>query len=193
MTDIDALLDEIYRLGLENDARETERTRKMLNLEPLTAALLDILVRSTQRRCLLEIGTSNGYSTIWLTRAVGPHGRVTSVELDPAKQAQAQVNLVRAGLHERVDLVLGNATEAIPGLAGPFDLVFFDADRRSASRQLELVLPLLTPDVFLLHDNALSHPDEIAAYLAAVRVLPGVTHLVLPVGKGLSLAYRAAT
>ncbi len=69
---------------------------------------------------------------------------------------------------------------------------FFDADRLSAPSQLALLLPKLTADVFLLADNALSHPLEIAAYLSAVQALPQFDHLVIPIGKGLSIAYRQA-
>lgn len=190
--DLDTFLAELYRQGVENDERVDDRARKMLNLEPDTARLIDILIRSGDRRQVLEIGTSNGYSTIWLARAVGPEGRVLSVEVNPAKQDQAESNLRRAGLRERVDLVLGSAADVLPNLAGPFDLVFFDADRRSAAQQLQMVLPHMKPDVLLLHDNALSHPDEIADYLAAVDSLPDFDHVIVPVGKGLSLAYRGA-
>ncbi len=75
-------------------------------------------------------------------------------------------------------------------MAGPVDLVLFDADRVSAPRQLALLLPKLSPRVTVMHDNALSNPGELAAYLAAVAALPGFVHTVVPVGKGLSVASR---
>jgi predicted O-methyltransferase YrrM len=93
-------------------------------------------------------------------------------------------------VRERVDLVLGDATDVAEDLAGPFDLVFFDADRISAPSQLELLLPKLVPDAMLLADNVLSHPEEIAGYLTALEGLDEFDRLVVPVGKGLSLAYR---
>ncbi|HEX6780169.1 MAG TPA: hypothetical protein VF099_18305 [Ktedonobacterales bacterium] len=77
-------------------------------------------------------------------------------------------------------------------MSGPFDGVFFDADRLSAPAQLSLLLPKLTPDALLLADNALSHPEEIAGYLAAVTARSDFDHLVISVGKGLSVAYRSA-
>jgi predicted O-methyltransferase YrrM len=141
----------------------------------------------------LEIGTSNGFSTIWLAwaaREVG--GRVTSIERDPWKRELADANLQRAGLRDTVDLVAGGAAEAVARLPGPFDFVFFDADRRHAPAHLERLLPKLTADAVLAADNALSHPTEIADYVAAIEALPSFDHLVLPVGKGLSLAYRSA-
>src|SRR5215831_15643495 len=138
-----------------------------------------------RRTRVLEIGTSNGYSTIWLAWAVrDAGGTVTSVERDAGRQAEAADNLRRAGLLDSVRLVQGDATRVIAGLAGPFDCVFFDADRVSAPEQLRLLLPRLTTDVLLLADNVHSHPAEIAGYLAAVEALPGFERVVVPVGKG---------
>ena len=67
---LEELLSQMERFGVENDEREIDRKRKMLNLEPATAELLHILVRATHRHSILEIGTSNGYSTIWLAHAM---------------------------------------------------------------------------------------------------------------------------
>jgi predicted O-methyltransferase YrrM len=192
-TDIRAFLTELYEMGQQNDAREQERSKKMLNLEPETARFLNILVRSSRRTRLLEIGTSNGYSTIWLAWAASiTGGRVISIDRDAHKQALADANLRRVGLREVVDLVCGDATEIVAGLPGPFDCVFFDADRSSAPAQLALLLPKLSADVLILADNALSHPNEIAAYLRALEALPQFDRVIVPTGKGLSVAYRSA-
>lgn len=194
MTDSEmrAFLHELYESGQENDAREQERSKKMLNLEPDTAQLLRILLGSSKRTRLLEIGTSNGYSTIWLAWTVAAHGgRVVSIDHSAEKQKLADTNLRRAGLREVVDLRCGDATEIVESLPGPFDCVFFDADRYSAPAQLHALLPKLTPDVLLLADNVLSHPGEIASYLQALEALPDFERVVVPVGKGLSVAYRA--
>jgi predicted O-methyltransferase YrrM len=67
--------------------------------------------------------------------------------------------------------------------------VFFDADRVSAPKQLEVLLPKLSLPALLLADNAISHPDQIAAYLARVEEIEHVSHAIIPVGKGLSVAY----
>ena len=190
-TDLRGLLAELHERGQEHDSRQERHDDKLRNLEPETASLLSILVRGGGRTRLLEIGTSNGYSTIWLAwaaRATG--GRVTSVELDRGRQGMADENLRRAGLRDVVDLELGDATEVVGDPPGPFDLVFFDADRVSAPAQLELLVPKLAPDVMILADNVLSHPQEVAGYLEALEELPGFDCLVVPVGKGLSIAYR---
>ncbi len=190
--DIRAFLIELYETGQQNDAHEQERSKKMLNLEPETAQFLHILLRSSRRTRLLEIGTSNGYSTIWLAWAMAlTGGRVVSIDRDADKQALADANLRRVGLREVVDLRCGDATAIVADLPGPFDCVFFDADRYSATAQLSLLMTKLLPDVLLLADNVLSHPTEIAAYLRALEALPDFERVVLPVGKGLSVAYRS--
>jgi predicted O-methyltransferase YrrM len=119
------LLSELQVWGQEHDAHQTEHGRKMLNLEPDTAQLLSIFVQNGQHKRLLEVGTSNGYSTMWLAWAAQQtEGRVISIEHDAAKQAMAAANLQRAGLSEMVTLCLGDATEVLSELTGPFDFVF---------------------------------------------------------------------
>jgi len=179
--DIRAFLMELYASGKQNDDQEQERSKKMLNLEPDTAHFLHILMRSTRRMNLLEIGTSNGYSTIWLAWAASTNGgHVISIDRDQRKQALADANLRRVGLREVVELQYGDATEIVAGLPGPFDCVFFDADRYSAPAQLTLLVPKLASDVLLLADNVLSHPDEIAGYLKALEALPNSTVSFFP-------------
>lgn len=187
------LLAELERQGTENDARETDRARKMLNLEAETAQLLSILARNSGAKRVLEIGTSNGYSTIWLAAAVAETGgHVISIERSAEKQAMARENLERAGLSGHVGLILGEATAVVRELAGPLDFVFFDADRLSAPEQVKLLAAKLAPRALIAADNVLSHPQEIAGYLKTVANLQGFDHVVVPMGKGLSIAYRGA-
>jgi len=191
-----AVLDELEAWGAQNDRVETDRSRKMLNLEPETAQLVRALVAPRQAQRILEIGTSNGYSTIWLAASLAPGGRVISLDRNAAKTALAKTNLEKAGLADRVELLTGDATEIVAKLAAeldaPFDVVFFDADRFSAPQQLAILLPKLVPAALLLADNALSHPEEIAGYLAAIGKLTDFERAVVPVGKGLSVAFRVA-
>ncbi|HEU0026648.1 MAG TPA: class I SAM-dependent methyltransferase [Ktedonobacterales bacterium] len=191
-TALQALLGRLESEGQRHDQGEPEHDRRMLNLERATAEVLALWIRSSHRRSVLEIGTSNGYSTLWLAWAVQPAGgRVTSIDRSAAKHALADANLREAGLRDVVELAWGEGAEVIARLDGPFDAVFFDADRYSAPAQLELLMPKLAPDVLLFADNARSHPQEIAGYLAAVKALSGFVNTIIPVGKGLSVAYRA--
>jgi predicted O-methyltransferase YrrM len=187
------LLHELEEFGKAHDAREPRHARRMLNLEPDTAELMSILARSSRARRVLEIGTSNGYSTLWLAASIVPRGGlVTTIDRSAEKQQMARENLARVGLLKCVDFRCGEATEVISMLGGPFDFVLFDADRTSATAQLDRLLPKLAPAAVLLADNVLSHPVEIADYLAAIENIPHLQHAVVPVGKGLSVAFRWA-
>ncbi len=184
------LLQRLEAEGLKHDSAETEHSRKLLNLEPATAGVVAMLLQIAGTRKVLEIGTSNGYSTIWLAATIGPlGGRVTSIDKDPRKHALARENLAAVDLLRYVDLRLGDATEIAARLTGPFDCLFFDADRISAPKQLELLLPKLALPGLLLADNAISHPDQIAGYLARIEEIQRISHTIIPVGKGLSVAY----
>jgi len=185
------LLRELEEKGRENDARMSERPRMMLNLDPRSAQLLSILVRAGGVTRAVEIGTSNGYSTIWIAWSIAPAGgRIVSVDRNPDKHVLARENLSRANLLDRVELRTGDAAEIVRQLSGPFDLVFLDADRRKFPEIVHILLPRLAPKVLLIADNVLSHPEEIAEYLKLVSGLPDFLHTTVPVGKGLSIAYR---
>ncbi len=188
---LSALLDELFRFGDDNDARETERPRRMLNITPATGRLLSILIRSSRATRILEVGTSNAYSTIWLAdaaRATG--GRVVTLEADPGKIVLAGENLRRAGCEDQVQIVPGRAAETLPTLSGPFDFVFLDADRASYLTYFELVLPKVVSGGLIVADNVTSHPDELAAYLARVKSHPSLFSVTVPVGKGEEISYK---
>jgi len=188
------LLDEIEAFGRGQDDAQSYHSKKMLNLEAATARLLHFILRSSRRRKVLEIGTSNAYSTIWIAAAVAPAGgEVISIDRNADKHALARANIEKAGLSQHVTLVTGAALEVIPLLAGPLDAVFFDADRITAGTELNLLLPKLSNNVIVAADNVTSHPQEIAGYLEAVRALPDFAEFTVPVGKGLSIAYRTGT
>jgi len=187
-----AVLRELAEAGAAHDAATERREEKCLNLEWPTAEALYLAVRLAKRRRVLEIGTSNGFSAIWLASALESlgAGELISIERNPEKRAEARANLDKAGLAGRVTLFQGEATPLVAALEGVFDCVFFDADRVSAPEQLALLMPRLTPDALLLADNALSHPGEIAGYLAAVEASGEFDTTILPVGKGLHVAVR---
>jgi predicted O-methyltransferase YrrM len=185
------LLREIETHGRENDSRVSDRPRMMLNLEPSSAELLSILVRASGVARGLEVGTSNAYSTIWLAWSLAPvGGKLISIDRNPDKHVLARDNLRRAGLQEHVELRTGNAAEIVQQLAGTFDMVFLDADRRMFPEILHIIMPKLAPKALVIADNVLSHPEEIAEYLKLISSIEDFQHTVVPVGKGLSIAFR---
>ena len=188
-----ALLEDLWQAGDDNDARETERPRRMLNITPDTGRLLWILVRALRATRILEVGTSNAYSTIWLAdaaRATG--GRVVTLERDPNKVRLARENLGRAGVAAWVEVREGPAAETLAALPGPFDLVFLDADRGSYRTYLELAVPRLVPGGLLVADNVVSHRSELEDFLTRVKAHPGLMSVTVPVGKGEEIAFKLA-
>jgi predicted O-methyltransferase YrrM len=124
-------------------------------------------------------------------REIRGSSSLVTIERDSAKALMAKQNFERASFEASIDLRVGSATEIVKKLTGPFDCVFFDADRVSAPEQLQLLLPKLTDDVLLLADNALSHPEEIEGYIRMFDQLPDFTTSVVRIGKGLHVAYRS--
>ena len=94
-----------------------------IDVSPLQGKLLHILARLAGARRILEIGTLGGYSTIWLARALPEDGRLVSLESDPRHAEVARTNIARAGLGDRVEVIVGAALDTLPELEGPFDLV----------------------------------------------------------------------
>jgi len=185
------LLEELAAFGQENDARETDRERRMLNITPETGRLLAILVRVMGARQILEIGTSNGYSTTWLAwaaRTTGGH--VITVERSASKLAPARANLDRAGLTPMVSVREGRALDVLAGLSDPFDLIFLDADRESYLAYLHRLLPLLRTGGLLVTDNVVSHAHELGEFLAQIRGDAALESVTLPVGNGEELTYK---
>jgi predicted O-methyltransferase YrrM len=129
----------------------------LINVAPNQGKLLYLLARAIGARSILEIGTLGGYSTIWLARAMGPGGRLITLEIDPAHAAVARANIERAGLADAVEVRVGPALDTLPQLAdsdvGPFDLVFIDADKVSTPDYLAWALRLTKPGSLIIIDN----------------------------------------
>jgi len=187
-----ALLDELHASGVEHDAGKPDRLDRLRNLEPDTGRLLALLVRATGSRAVLELGTSNGYSTLWLAdsaRAVG--GRVVSVELDPGRSSQAARNLDRAGLRPVVELRVQDAADALkdsPDAA--WDMIFLDAERPAYPGYWPDLVRTLKPGGLLAVDNVISHADQLREFRALVSADPRVTEALAPTGAGALLVIR---
>ncbi|HVX55985.1 O-methyltransferase [Nocardioides sp.] len=165
----------VDRLVNEDDAlvaaRESSARTVMpqADVSPTQGAFLSVVARIAGARRVLEFGTLAGYSTIWLARAVGPAGRVVTFEIDPATAVVAEENLRRAGVADRVELVVGPALESVRALVEasvePFDLVFIDADKPSNPAYLEAAVALSRPGTVIIGDNvvrngAVADPDS---------------------------------
>ena len=124
-----------------------------INVAPNQGKLLMLLAKIAGARRILEIGTLGGYSTIWLARALPADGRLVSLEYSPHHAQVARGNLARAGFGEQVEVRVGPALETLPGLEGPFDFVFIDADKETYPDYLLWSLKLARPGAVIVADN----------------------------------------
>jgi predicted O-methyltransferase YrrM len=127
----------------------------LISVTPSQGKLLYLLARFGQARNVLEIGTLAGYSTIWLARAVGPSGKVITLEYDPKHAQVARENFARAGVSDIVDIRVGKALETLPDVvpSAPFDLIFIDADKPAVPEYFQWALRLSRPGTLILVDN----------------------------------------
>jgi predicted O-methyltransferase YrrM len=138
-----------------------------IDVSPLLGKFLHVLVKMTQARRVLEIGLLGGYSTIWMARALPRGGRIISLEFAPRHAQIARSNLRRAGVLRRVEIRVGPALASLPILkaegAGPFDLIFIDADKVNNPRYLEWALKLSRRGTVIVVDNVARHGNVIEA------------------------------
>jgi predicted O-methyltransferase YrrM len=193
MTDsLENLLTELEQFGMTNDGSTSARPRKMLNITRDTGEFLAVLVRAAVARRVLEIGTSNGYSTLWLAsaaRAIG--GSVTTVEISQYKIDLAANNFARSGLASWILQIHDDAGRLLESLAdSAFDLIFLDSERPEYPGWWPKLRRVLRPGGLLVVDNATSHPTEVAPFFALVRADSEFVTSLVSVGNGEFLAVR---
>jgi len=188
------LKNELARFGAENDAHETERARRMLNITPDTGEFLSVLVRFGNARRVLEIGTSNGYSTLWIAEAAAAiDGHVTTLEYAADKVAMARDAFARSGLADRITLVHGDAGQWLAQAAdASIDLLFLDSDREQYAGWWPQLRRVLRRGGLLVVDNATSHAAQMEPLRALLDADQDFGTSLVPVGNGELLAVRNA-
>jgi predicted O-methyltransferase YrrM len=188
------LLAELERFSKDNDRTIDERPRRMLNITRETGEFLSVLVRATNAQRVLEIGTSNGYSTIWLADAAHAiSGNVCTVELSELKIALATKNFACSGLSSVITQVHNDAGRVLTDTESEaFDLIFLDSERLEYTGWWPDIKRVLRRGGLLVVDNAISHLDEMAPLVTLVKADPEFTTCLVPVGNGEFLATRSA-
>jgi predicted O-methyltransferase YrrM len=187
------LLTELEQFGVTNDGSTSERPRKMLNITRDTGEFLVVLVKAAQARRVLEIGTSNGYSTLWLASAARDvKGSVTTVEKSRYKIDLATNNFARSGVASYISQVHEDAGRVLERSAdGAFDFIFLDSERAEYPAWWPNLKRVLRPGGLLVVDNATSHPTELAPFVTLVKADGEFATSLVPVGNGEFLAVRA--
>lgn len=179
------------------DAGERERgaprSERLRQISPEVGRFLHTVALARRPRTIVEIGTSGGYSTIWLSLAARTAGAsVTTLELDPKKVAAATANLRAAGLDGVATVIEGDAAAYLRAQREPVDFFFLDAEKEDYLGYLELIVPLLAPAGVLVADNLLSHANDLAAFRERALGDERLSGLVVPIGRGELFAVRIA-
>jgi predicted O-methyltransferase YrrM len=179
--------------------RETPRAQAMnrrdewlLAVGPATGSLLNLLAREASSRAIVEIGTSYGYSTVWLAEAARANaGKVVTLEIHAGKAQYAREQLAKAGLTAYVDIQVGDAQATLAALSGPFDFVLLDLWKDLYVPCFDLFYPKLASGALIVADNML-YPETYRAdalkYRQHVRAARGMSSVLLPVGSGIEVS-----
>ena len=173
----------------QRDARDrhdgTPNLKRLRQVPAETGMLLALLAAAAPRGPVVEIGTSAGYSALWLVQACQQRGdKLVTYELLPEKAELARETFARAKVEDRVELVNGDARSKLKDY-DEIAFCFLDAEKEMYAELYALVVPRLLPGGLLVADNVISHRDELQDFVKTARKDKTVDAAVLPVGKGL--------
>lgn len=184
--EIEKLKRQLEQSGEEHDRVEMDHSKRMLNITRETGEFLSLMIRSTKAKEVLEIGTSNGYSTLWLAEATRrTEGHVTTLERSEKKLALAVENVAAAKLESLIDLIGGDAGHFLEiAEAETYDLIFLDSDRSSYVGWWKHLKSCLRPGGLIVVDNAISHAHEMEEFQQLLRDDSELSTSLVPIGKG---------
>jgi predicted O-methyltransferase YrrM len=169
--------------------RDGGQDQRMRAVGPQTGQLLNILARSLDAPIILELGTSFGYSGIWLAEAArASGGHLITMELHAYKSAFARDMAQNAGLADHIDFQVGDAVEMIRALPDGIDFVLVDLWKDLYVPCLEAFFPKLNPGAVIVADNIRTDRSDVMDYVQAIRAKPGMTSVMLPVGQGIEIS-----
>ncbi|MGV1757116.1 O-methyltransferase [Rhizobium sp. A22-96] len=170
--------------------RDGGQDRRLRAVGPETGRFINILAKSLKAPTILELGTSFGYSGIWLAEAArASGGKLISMELHAYKTEFAREMAGKAGLSEHIDFQIGDAVEMIKALPSGVDFILVDLWKDLYIPCLEAFYPKLNPGAIIVADNMFMPGNEdVKRYGEAVRAKPGITSVLLPVGSGIEVS-----
>ena len=177
------LLQELHQFGSSHN---------MLNVPPQDGRLLQMLVRMRGAKSVLEVGTSNGVSTIWMALALRETGgKLTTLEIDPEKVKLAGANFRKAGVEDLITIIEGDARQSLAGLKGDYDLVFIDAAKEQYKQYLDTIYPHIPHGGVIVAHNAVRLAESMRDYLDYVLDTEGLNTVILQTGEdGVALTYK---
>ena len=176
-----------------NGRSQIEPSKKMLAITNDTGMFFHIVLKAINAKRVLEVGTSTGFSTLWLADAVGRSGRVVTIENDASKVARARKNFEAAGVDKIIEVQQGIALDVLRKLKGRFDFVLLDADKENIIKYFDLILPLVRVGGIIAADNMLFPPPyrrTMRRYARHVQSNPSVQSVTVPIGMGEEITIR---
>lgn len=174
---------------------ELEKTQKdFWNIPRKTGILLNTFIKMMGAKSVLEIGTSNGYSGLWLAKALKETGgRLTTIEYYDKRQSIAIENFKNCGVMDIVRPLQGSACDIIESFDEneKFDFVFIDANKREYVKYFELIKSHLTPKAMIVADNIISHAEKVQTFIEAVDADKDFQYTIVEVPGGILTAYRS--
>jgi len=184
-----ATLERLYREDAAQRAASLPSSQRTRNIDRESGRFISMLARTMGATTVLEIGSSNAVSTIWFGLAMtATGGFVTGTELIPERAAAANRNIAEAGLAHVGTVIVGDARETVSTLAGPFDIVFIDAEKDDYPSHFAAILPLVRPGGVILSDNVVSH--DLSAYQRMLRDQDDVDTVTIPIERGIEFTVK---
>ena len=186
-------MQELHQSFIKFDALQKDRIQRYRNIEPDSALFLAMQVRIQQSKNILEIGTSTGYSTLWLANAAQTsQGHVTTLEIDPARTQQAQQYAQELQLSEMIDFWVGDAQSFLAKAEQQYDFILLDAERDAYMDYWQYLPHMLHPkNGVMFVDNVISHAAEVQQFIALVKSDERFMSMTLSIGSGLlMLCYK---
>ncbi len=184
------LMDEVT----SNIMTELEKTQKSFwNIPRETGIMINMFIKMMNAKSVLEIGTSNGYSGLWIAKALKETGgHLTTIEFYEKRQCVAIENFKICGVFDIITPIQGSACDIIERFSEEekFDFVFIDANKREYVKYFELIKPHLTPKAFIAADNIISHAEKVQTFIDAVDRDDEFQYEILKLPGGLLTAYR---
>ncbi|GAA5631919.1 O-methyltransferase [Acinetobacter sp. neg1] len=182
-------ISDLYDQFKQHDAQQSDRLSRYRNIEAESAKLLAMLIRCQQSKRILEIGTSTGYSTLWLAEAAqAVDGKIQTVEIDPLRSVQAKKYAEEFELEQQIDFWVGDAADFLAQASEPFDFILLDAERiHYVNYWADLKRLLQNAGSTLIIDNVISHAAEVKTFLDLIKNDEHYMSTTLPIGAGLCM------
>ncbi len=187
---MDILFDDITS---ETLAGLEETQKQFWNIPRVTGGLINMFIKMMNIKNALEIGTSNGYSGLWIAKALKETGgKLTTIEFYEKRQSIAIENFKKCGVMDVVKPLQGDAIETISSFTPEdrFDFVFIDANKRQYVEYFNLIKPHLTPKALIVADNITSHAEKVQTFIDAVDADPEFQYEIVETPGGILVAYR---